>query len=426
MATESLAGVARVDITPRVGVMLECYHRKEPSTGVLDPLYVTGLALAADRDAPFLLIGIDNAALLVSETDPIREAVAAALSVKRERVMVFLNHTHSGPRVSPEYLAALQEKAVEAAEGAVAELAPAMIGWGIGSVDASVNNRPKYEDRDDLAPASRPVPDQRVGILRVDRADGKPLATLIWYAAHGNVLTRDSNVISADWPGAARQIVESALGCTALVAVGAAGNVNPRWRGSEDALRRMGLAVGGEALKVFARIEPEPIAALQVRSETIPLKLQPIPDEASAEKLAAEAAEAWGVSTEAWLAEVRRCRERGEIERSLPMEVHVARLNDGVLGGIPMELFSEIGLAVADYLPGKPVFFGGYTNGWIGYLPTPEEYPSGGWQVDWAPVVYGVESGFLTSAVPQTASEVIATAAHLISQAGLRDTSSRE
>ena len=397
--------------------MLEAYHRKESSTGVLDPLYATALALAADSKQPFLIIAIDHVALLISETNPIRNAVAAMLSVPRERVMMCLSHTHSGPRMTSEYHATLKDKAVEAARQAAAGLVPARIGWGVGSVNASVNRRPLTEGCPGGRVTPRHPPDHRLGVLRVDKADGNPFAVLTWYGAHGSVLTRESNVISADWPGAARQVVENSLGCITLVAVGAAGNVNPRWRGSEEALRRMGLAIGGEALKVFTRIEPEPFAALEVRSETIPLKLQPIPDEASAQRLAAETAEAWGVSTEAWLAEVRRCRERGEIQRSLPVEVHVARLNDGVLGGIPMEPFTEIGLAVAGRFAGRPVLFGGYTNGWIGYLPTPEEYPAGGWEVEWMPVVYGTESGFLTPAVPETASEVIATAARLISDA---------
>ncbi len=34
---------------------------------------------------------------------------------------------------------------------------------------------------------------------------------------------------------------------------------------------------------------------------------------------------------------------------------------------------------------GRPVFFGGYANGWIGYLPTAEEYPTGGYEVELAP-----------------------------------------
>ena len=88
MTTDSLAGVARVDITPRAGVMLEAYHRKESSTGVLDPLYATALALATDPKEPFLIIAIDHVALLISETEPIRDAIAAKLSIPRERAMV--------------------------------------------------------------------------------------------------------------------------------------------------------------------------------------------------------------------------------------------------------------------------------------------------------------------------------------------------
>jgi len=416
MTKVSLAGVARVDITPPVGVMLEAYHRDGPSTGILDRLYATALALATQRGEPLVILGIDNVALVPSETKPIRKAIAHELGIPKERVMMLLSHTHSGPRITPEYLQELREKAVEAAERAAASLAPATLGWGVGHVDASVNRRAQCQRRTELAPASRAIPDQRVGVLRVDGPDGKPLAALIWYTAHPNVLKRDSNVISADWPGAVRHVVEEGAGCMALVAPGAAGNVNPRWRGSAEALGRMRSAVGGEALKVLEHIETRSLTSLELCSETIPLRLQPIPEEAEAQRLAAEAAEAWGVSTDTWLAEVRRCRERGEINRTLPVELHIARINEGIIGGIPMEAFTEIAIAVAGHFPGHPVFFGGYTNGWIGYLPTAEEYPSGGYEVEWMSVVYGPESGLLTPAVPDAASQVVSTAIRMISQ----------
>ena len=411
---KSLAGVGRVDITPPVGGMLEAYHRDQPSTGILDRLCATALALSAEATEPFLLLTIDNAALLVSEADRLRDAVAARSGIGRERVMVCLSHTHSGPRVTQGYLAKLEESVCDATKKALAGLESAELGWGIGHADASVNRRPQTEARAEMRIAERSV-DQRLGVLRVDKQDGKPLAVLVWYGAHASVLTGDSNVISADWPGAVRSVMENALDCPILVATGSAGDVNPRWRGSEDALQRMGQTIGGEALKVRTAIETSPLTMLKVWSTTIPLRLQPLPGEEQAERMAAEAEERWNVPTQSWLAEISRLREEGEIERSLPLEVQVAGISSGILGGIPMEPFSEIGQAVAAYWPEKPIFFGGHVNGWIGYLPTPEEYAAGGYEVEWGPVVYGPESGWLTPAVPEMASEVISSAVQLIS-----------
>ena len=39
-------------------------------------------------------------------------------------------------------------------------------------------------------------------------------------------------------------------------------------------------------------------------------------------------------------------------------------------------------------LQNELAFFGGYTNGYIGYLPTKEEFAYGGYEVELSPVVY--------------------------------------
>ena len=42
-----------------------------------------------------------------------------------------------------------------------------------------------------------------------------------------------------------------------------------------------------------------------------------------------------------------------------------------------------------EILQNELAFFGGYTNGYIGYLPTKEEFAYGGYEVELSPVVYG-------------------------------------
>jgi len=413
----AVAGVACVDITPPVGVMLEAYRRTEPSTGIHDRLYASALVLARQRQEPFALVSVDNAALLVAETDVLRESIGAEVGIPRDRIMICLSHTHSGPRVTPEYLSELGTSCVDAVKQALAGARPVRVGWGVGRSAAAVNRRSETSDpKAGMRLSPRGVPDQRLGVLSLAEPDGRPLALLLWYGAHGAVLKGDSNVISADWPGAARTVVSAALGCPALVVIGAAGDVNPRWRGSLDALGRMGLAVGGEALRVVAGIETAPLTELRVCSQAIPLQLQPLPEAPEAAKRAAEAAAHWGIAPEPWLKAVDRCRARGEVERVLPLEVHLVRINEGIMGGIPMEPFTEIGLRVADRFPERPVLFGGCTNGWIGYLPTPEEYLAGGYEVDWAPLGHGTNSGWLTPAIPETAAEVVTAATEMISR----------
>ena len=54
------AGFAQRDITPQKAMTLAGFDRRTlPAEGVLDPLYVSVLALQADEDVPFLICSFD-------------------------------------------------------------------------------------------------------------------------------------------------------------------------------------------------------------------------------------------------------------------------------------------------------------------------------------------------------------------------------
>jgi len=59
---------------------------------------------------------------------------------------------------------------------------------------------------------------------------------------------------------------------------------------------------------------------------------------------------------------------------------HFASATPG-LSSFPGEFFVEIGLAVKRRSPLHPTFLLGLANDSIGYIPTPEYYPEGGYEV---------------------------------------------
>src|SRR5207237_10730186 len=69
----------------------------------------------------------------------------------------------------------------------------------------------------------------------------------------------------------------------------------------------------------------------------------------------------------------------------LPVELHLLQIGPAVLAGIQCEPFAEIGLAVKSRSPFRYTWFGGYTGGWLGYIPVPEAYPRGGYEVETSP-----------------------------------------
>jgi len=87
--------------------------------------------------------------------------------------------------------------------------------------------------------------------------------------------------------------------------------------------------------------------------------------------------------------------------------VQLFQVNDGMFSGLPMEPFSETALEVKENLQNELAFFGGYTNGYISYLPTKEEFLYGGYEVELSPVVYGPVTNLLIPPEENTAELVV-------------------
>ena len=70
---------------------------------------------------------------------------------------------------------------------------------------------------------------------------------------------------------------------------------------------------------------------------------------------------------------------------TFPVELHLLQIGSAVLAGIEGEPFAEIGLQIKAASPWSSTWFGGYTGGWVGYIPTRDAYSQGGYEVDTSP-----------------------------------------
>jgi hypothetical protein len=62
------------------------------------------------------------------------------------------------------------------------------------------------------------------------------------------------------------------------------------------------------------------------------------------------------------------------------LPVQALRIGDMALGGLPVEVFVETGLAFKQRSPFQPSFLVSLNNGYYGYLPTPEHHQLGGYE----------------------------------------------
>ena len=325
-----------------------------------------------------------------------------------------------------EYFAALRRRIVEAAVEADAALQPARIGCGWGESTIGVYRRELRNGRWVLGEVPDHPIDPSVGVIRVDDLDGSPIAIAFRYSAHPVTVGGRSAVASADFPGPAREVLERNLGGLALFLQGCGGNINPRVGiGYEvdcrDTKNRVGLELGGEALKVAARIRTntragerrplgnvpnilftpwEPVDGptcthLAAAETTVTLDYVELPplDRGAGERRAWEAAVEDGragrtldwelrvaVKMEAWAKRLLAAVEAGGA--TFDLGLHAIRVNDIVIAGMNVETFFETGLGIREGSPLPDTFVLGYTNGSMAYLPRAEDHPDGGWKLD--------------------------------------------
>lgn len=403
-------GIHREEINPPLGAAFIGYHREEGVASIHDPLYVTASIFESEQTTS-IFVSIDNIGLLVADTDTIREGIADQLNLSREQITVVYTHTHSGPAtagtepLTVAYKTILTQQAIVSAVKASEAMQSVEVGWGVTSGELGVNRREKRKGQAVMGTDPMGATDDRIGTLLVRRADDACLVgAFVFCTAHPNVLKSDSIVLSGDYPGIARTILEQALGCPVVIVQGATGNVNAKYRGDLASLQKMVFALSGHVLTTIPDVSFQPLTHHRIQSVIYPMRLTEIPTINKLQDMATYAEQTWGVSAARWLAYVQ---EQSGTTLTIPLEVQLFELNEGSFSGIPMEPFCETALQIQQMRQTGLAFFGGYTNGYIGYLPTAEEYPYGGYEVTINPVVYGPVTGLWMPPVPGTANDIV-------------------
>ncbi|PGX16457.1 neutral/alkaline non-lysosomal ceramidase N-terminal domain-containing protein [Bacillus sp. AFS033286] len=410
----SKIGVCKVDITPPLGIDFIGYHRDTGINNIEERIYGT-IFVFEKAEMKTVFISIDNIGMLVEDTNMIRERVASELHLPFERITVVYTHTHSGPETVGDdplvqsYKTLLVNNVVHGAITANNNLSSCEVGWGVTTGDIGVNRRERTSDGTaKMGTNIEGVVDKRIGMLAIRDAETKELCGIVVFCtAHPNVLKGDSDVLSADYPGMTREILEKIINCPVIIVQGAAGNVNAKYRGSREALKQMAYILSGHVLTMLPTVTYSSIVKLRTISSTMQMKLKDIPEIDEIRRMAQFAERHWGVNTDEWLTIVLEKYKQGIRKLRIDLEVQLFQVNDGMFSGIPMEPFSETALEMKERLQNDLVFFGGYTNGYIGYLPTKEEFAYAGYEVELNPIVYGTVTNLLMPPEENTADVIV-------------------
>jgi hypothetical protein len=244
------------------------------AAGVDLDLWATAVAISGPAES-VVLIDLDVILLREADAVAVRKRVSELTGVPTENVRVSYTHTHSGPttrrsswaeegeEVVASYLDALPDRVAGIAWEALNNQRQVTLSVGTGSSTIAVNRRfQRPEDGRVIVGHNPDGPvDHEVSVLRFDTRDGTPLATIVHYACHPITVGPDNDLITPDYPGVVKRVVEKNTDSTCLFLQGAAGNVGPirgtapKNRESRDEYRPLGRRLGHEATRLFWELD---------------------------------------------------------------------------------------------------------------------------------------------------------------------------
>jgi neutral ceramidase len=418
------AGAAVADITPGLGVPMGGYGaRTGVAEDIHDPLMVRAMVLS-DGTSKIAVAVCDLVGVTPDLVGQARDIIEAETGIPSTHVLISATHTHSGPgtiRIGVEgdggaFLAETARKIAGAIRLANRRLTPVTLKVGTVEVTTISQNRRDPEG---------PIETVATVLLAAPPGNGPAVATLVNYACHSTVLEADNLEFSPDFPGAMARFLERTVGGTAVYLQGAAGDINPAWMSHDFAeVERVGGILGAAAVRTAHELRPlgeeqwvvnlnwSELTAKEAAPGTVledvslgawttmlPVERRTLPDKETMGKEIAESEAALkGFSDEqieqrhketARLNALHmeslfaRARSAGRMPDPVKeFELQVLRISPQcVIASLPGEFFVETGRAVASAIGLPHVLIAGYANGYVGYVPTAEQFSEGGYEV---------------------------------------------
>ncbi|MET8850877.1 hypothetical protein [Amycolatopsis sp. NPDC004625] len=417
MTAALLLAAQDVRITPGPGHRLGGYlARHGVATGTHDDLEASLIWLSTEDDPGVVWVALDALAVDAGLTRTLADAVAAAVDIDPDRVLVCASHTHSGPEGWTGQLhpglpgqrdAGLVGRMAEKVTGAALRLRACRgrvrARWHAGETEAVGGNRYRPDGPHDTS----------FGVLELRRDDGSPAALLFDYASHPTVLGPDNLAWSADWPGATRRELATLVGQpVAAFLQGAAGDASSRFvrRGRDHAeVRTLGGHLATSIARTLAAVSSPAAAGGPVRltRSTLHLPYREVPSLENSVELRDAAEAEWqrelaGHGEDHPAVRIAQTRYEGCAMLATMAaggrptgcaEVPVSVVSLGEIAWLhtPFELFASLGLRIRRGSPFRHTRVIGYTDGYLGYLPDADGHRDGIYES--YVTLFGPESG---------------------------------
>lgn len=448
-STVTEVGVARRDISPPEGILSRNWPMSDwdRSDGLHLPLTLSAIAVVAPDGVTQILIAVDGTWWRrVDDEWNVRGYILEQLGLSADQLMLNLSHTHAGPLLCSSlsdlpggehivpYQRQLALSAVEAAQEALANRTPGLIEWVTARSPLAGNRELDLEGRQIVGFNPDGKPDDTLLIGRISALTGEVRGTLVNYACHPTTLSWQNRLVSPDWVGAMREVVELATGAPCLFVQGASGELAPReqYSGDTSLADRHGRSIGhsvlaalegmpslgaeleftgvvesGAPLAMWESVKRKSSLEQRVITGVMGIVKLDLVDLPSLEELGARWADLDERTRAERLLRASDLRDGYIDGPTVDYPFWVWRWGDAVLVGQPGEAYSRLQLTLREQFPDRPVLVMNLTNGpGFAYLPTKEAYDAGAYQA-WQTIFAPGSLERLEEAVSESISQLI-------------------
>lgn len=425
-----MAGVARVDITPkRLPVLVNGDFFERHFTGIDDPLSVRAIVFSQGVTKIALAV-VDSCMLPMELIECAKEIVSETIGLPAHQVMISATHCHSAPSVreifgagiDEEYAAMLPERIAEAIRCAHENLQTACVG---SAADADAENvfcrrfimqpgtawtenkaftgscgdiaqmNPEGKEKNIVCPTDRPDP--TVNILGVLDENRSPLAVVGNYSTHyvgAEQISADYFAVFASEIAKELRTGEHFLGILSNGTSGDTNSIDFYHPHRQYDRFSVGLSVAQAGRRAFEKIRFSNDVPLEMIESSLELEIRkPEPAQIDLAKKLIGTKKAHELQNREEIY-ARETLLLAEYPNTVKIKLQAIRIGKLGIVAIPCEVFTSTGREIRRASPLEQTFVISHANGSFGYLPPEEAFFFGGyttWRARTSLLVPGAE-----------------------------------
>ena len=420
---QGLFGIAVAEINPPAGMYSRTwgYSEHDVAEGIHRPLRASCLTISGlSENVNLTLLALDLMVWLSrKDEEGIRLPLEEEFNLAPGTLITHLSHSHGAPFTDPmlanasgghlikDYRKQILKTCRQLLSEAFENKRVCVLSWGIGRCGLAFNRDLTLPETGDPVVGINPstTADDTLLVGRITAQSGVNVASLVHYAAHPTSLGGLNRLISPDYVGAMRELVERDTNEAPCIFLhGADGELAPRrcYEESTEAADQNGRELGYAALSTLTSLMPSgkkmvfdrkvesgatlglwkyvdelPDQRIGMITETVELELGDLPTIDAFKKLVEAKSGFEKERAQRGLA----LREKLGESSTYDFPIYAWKLGKTIMVGAPIEFYDEFQIFLRRQFPENLILVLDICNGFLNYLPRQEEFTRNTYQV---------------------------------------------